>query len=82
MFTKRGIGAVLLGTGTRVLVEASPVDRIWGVGLAADDERIENPLLWQGNNLLGFALMEVQGYGAEVEMPTERDTGQFYRGLS
>ncbi|WP_339321883.1 NADAR family protein [Paenibacillus sp. FSL W8-0194] len=54
------LGQFLLGTGTRVLVEASPVDRIWGVGLAADDERIENPLLWQGNNLLGFALMDVR----------------------
>ena len=30
----------LLGTGERVLVEASPVDRIWGAGLAADDDRI------------------------------------------
>ncbi|GAA3842827.1 NADAR family protein [Sphaerisporangium flaviroseum] len=50
----------LLGTGERVLVEASPVDRIWGIGLAADDERAERPELWQGLNLLGFALMEVR----------------------
>ncbi|MDR0269107.1 MAG: NADAR family protein [Paenibacillus sp.] len=40
--------------------EASPVDRIWGASLAADDERIENPLQWKGTNLLGFALMEVR----------------------
>ncbi|WP_105974954.1 NADAR family protein [Streptomyces geranii] len=47
----------LLGTGKRVLVEASPVDRVWGIGLAADDEAAQNPERWRGLNLLGFALM-------------------------
>ena len=50
----------LLKTGNRVLVEASPVDKIWGIGLSADDKDIENPHKWQGLNLLGFALMEVR----------------------
>lgn len=50
----------LLGTGERVLVEASPVDRIWGIGLAADDERADDPARWRGLNLLGFALMEAR----------------------
>lgn len=50
----------LLQTGERILVEASPVDPIWGIGLAADDSKAENPLLWKGENLLGFALMEVR----------------------
>ncbi|MFJ3926956.1 NADAR family protein [Streptomyces sp. NPDC090022] len=50
----------LLGTGDRVLVEASPVDRIWGIGLAADDERALDPARWRGLNLLGFALMEAR----------------------
>ncbi|MGV9510228.1 NADAR family protein [Streptomyces tendae] len=49
--------AFLLGTGGRVLVEASPVDRVWGIGLAADDEAAEDPERWRGPNLLGFALM-------------------------
>ncbi|TVZ79408.1 hypothetical protein FB157_13232 [Streptomyces sp. BK340] len=50
----------LLNTGDRVLVEASPVDRIWGIGLAADDEAASDPERWQGPNLLGFALMEAR----------------------
>lgn len=47
----------LLGTGDRVLVEASPVDRVWGIGLAAGDDGAGNPERWRGPNLLGFALM-------------------------
>ena len=50
----------LVGTGSRVLVEASPQDRVWGIGLAAGDERAGSPDRWQGLNLLGFALMEVR----------------------
>ncbi|ANJ09765.1 hypothetical protein GCM10010220_49660 [Streptomyces parvulus] len=49
--------AYLLGTGERVLVEASPVDRVWGIGLAADDAAATDPERWRGANLLGFALM-------------------------
>ncbi|HEX6345545.1 NADAR family protein [Umezawaea sp.] len=47
----------LLRTGERVLVEASPLDRIWGIGLRDDDERALTPSTWRGLNLLGFALM-------------------------
>ncbi len=50
----------LLSTGDRVLVEASPVDRVWGIGLAADDEAAMDPQRWRGPNLLGFALMEAR----------------------
>lgn len=50
----------LLATGDRVLVEASPVDKIWGIDLAEDAPNIANPLTWCGKNLLGFALMAVR----------------------
>ncbi len=52
----------LLNTKDRVLVEASPVDRIWGIGLASDTENIDDPYWWNGENLLGFALMEVRDF--------------------
>ncbi|WP_203924264.1 NADAR family protein [Rugosimonospora africana] len=50
----------LLRTGDRVLVEASPVDRVWGIGLAAADPLAADPTRWRGRNLLGFALMRAR----------------------
>ena len=50
----------LIQTKNRILVEASPVDKIWGIGLATDSENAQNPKKWRGLNLLGFALMEVR----------------------
>ena len=50
----------LIQTNDRVLVEASPVDDIWGIGLAADHQKANDPSQWRGINLLGFALMEVR----------------------
>jgi ribA/ribD-fused uncharacterized protein len=49
----------LLQSGSQVLVEASPVDTIWGIGLAQDSPRATNPAEWRGLNLLDFALMQV-----------------------
>ncbi|MBS7256217.1 NADAR family protein [Flavobacterium branchiicola] len=50
----------LLNTNDRVLVEASPVDPIWGIGMGGDHKDVFNPKAWKGLNLLGFALMEVR----------------------
>jgi ribA/ribD-fused uncharacterized protein len=58
----------LLETGDKVLVEASPVDRIWGIGLAADNPSAERPEDWQGLNLLGFALMCARDMRAQVDI--------------
>ena len=52
--------AFLLTTGNRVLVEASPYDKIWGIGKTVSAKMVENPHTWNGENLLGFALMEVR----------------------
>jgi len=50
----------LLDTGEKVLVEASPYDKIWGVGFSADNPLILDDKNWTGQNLLGKALMDVR----------------------
>ncbi len=50
----------LVGTAPRVLVEASPRDRVWGIGRVATDPAAVDPTQWRGLNLLGFALMEAR----------------------
>jgi ribA/ribD-fused uncharacterized protein len=54
------LGRFLAATGDMVLVEASPTDRVWGIGLDAADPAARDPLRWRGLNLLGFALMEAR----------------------
>lgn len=61
----------LLATGDRILVEASPDDKVWGIFLGEDDPRALNPLMWLGRNLLGYALMEVRRLIRAGEEPPE-----------
>jgi len=51
---------VLLSTGSKIIVEASPYDKIWGVGLHWSDDKLLNESNWDGLNLLGKCLMEVR----------------------
>ena len=46
----------LLATGEKLLVEAAPNDRRWGIGLAEDDERAHEKATWLGSNWLGYVL--------------------------
>lgn len=50
----------LLKTGNKIVVEASPRDFIWGIGLGQDRREALNPNTWRGTNWLGFALMETR----------------------
>lgn len=51
----------LLKHKDKILVEASPYDRIWGIGYDSSDLRfVCNPHNWRGLNLLGFTLMRVR----------------------
>ncbi|MEM6609580.1 MAG: NADAR family protein [Pseudomonadota bacterium] len=56
----RGLRRKLFQTGEDILVEASPVDTVWGIGLDADAAARTDPADWPGENLLGKALTEVR----------------------
>lgn len=54
------LGDMLMSTGDAILVEASPYDQIWGIGLEDGHPNCRTPTQWNGLNLLGFALMDVR----------------------
>lgn len=56
----------LLSTGDAILVEASPYDTIWGIGMSADEARRCDITKWRGSNLLGFSLMSVRDELARI----------------
>jgi ribA/ribD-fused uncharacterized protein len=50
----------LLKTGDTTLVEASPYDKLWGIGLAEDNPLASNRMTWEGKNWLGEILTEIK----------------------
>ena len=66
----------LVETGSAVLCEANPSDKIWGVGLSAHDPDVHYPERWKGRNLLGEILMEVRvAIGGEKPLYDESEEG-------
>ncbi len=51
---------LLLETKEHTLVEASPMDQIWGIGLAADHKDASNRSKWRGTNYLGEVLTKLR----------------------
>jgi len=51
---------ILLDTYPKILVEASPYDKVWGIGINEEAARNTHPSEWMGLNLLGQCLMEVR----------------------
>ncbi len=51
---------VMLDTGDSIIVEASPYDKVWGIGMKMDDPRAIDPSKWEGENRLGTILMEAR----------------------
>ncbi len=52
---------LLLATCGKKLAEASPFDKIWGIGMSKDDKNAHNPNKWRGKNLLGKSWMKARG---------------------
>ena len=59
--------AAILQSDNKIIVEASPYDKIWGIGLAEDDPKRFDQENWLGKNLLGQVLMEVRGAIRDAE---------------
>lgn len=51
---------IILSTGEKTLVEASPYDKLWGIGVAEDDPRALDRAKWPGRNWLGEVLTNVR----------------------
>jgi ribA/ribD-fused uncharacterized protein len=62
----KDLAAKLLETGDAVLAEASPYDKIWGIGMTSDNKDMQDSSKWKGLNLLGYALMDVRKQLAKI----------------
>ncbi|CAB1119198.1 unnamed protein product [Ectocarpus sp. CCAP 1310/34] len=64
----------LLGSDDKILAEASPSDRVWGIGLQADHPDAGCTSRWRGLNLLGTALQNVRSLLRHRAPPPERSS--------
>ena len=61
---------ILVATGKKQIAEASPMDRIWGIGVAPDNPLALDSKKWRGKNMLGTILMQVR---SELQQQDEKD---------
>ena len=74
--------SILLNTGDKCIVECSPYDKIWGIGMGVDQyPEILNKINWKGDNLLGEILMEVRSWLRDgyANLPIEKNTGEIFK---
>jgi ribA/ribD-fused uncharacterized protein len=62
----------LLSLGDSIIAEASPHDRIWGIGLAPTNPQAKNPATWKGRNLLGKVLMRTRAALRAIDASASR----------
>lgn len=51
---------ILRDTKDEIICEASPYDKVWGIGIGPDDPKVDDINNWQGENLLGKVLMDIR----------------------
>lgn len=66
----------LLETGEKILVEASPRDRLWGIGMGVGNPNRLDPRQWRGENWLGEVLMDVRARIVHKQMITNAREGE------
>lgn len=67
----------LLETGDKIIVEASPYDKIWGIGMGVDDPDILDSNKWRGTNWLGEEIMKVRDVLKQLNKLTNRTNNIF-----